>query len=302
VVIGSFVPAGIGLGAFVLVELRRAHPMIDLRLFRNPRFSAASLAVTALYFALFGTIFFQTLYLQVVLGYDPLGAGLRSLPFAVVLLVVANTTPRLVARIGTRPVIVTGMVLVALSQLGRALFTVHSGYDALLVTQCLFALGMGLTIAPATASIMGAVPASRAGVGSAINDTTRQVAGALGVAGMGSLGASIYHDYVGRHLAAVRLPAAAAGAAHDSIGGAATVMAHLAHPQAGALFLVARRGFVQGLDAASWVAMAVTIAGALVAWVFLPAGMRVGATAPPAPAPSTGRDDTVAEVAHEVDV
>ena len=83
--------------------------MLDLRLFRNPRFTAASLAVTALYFCLFGTIFFQTQHLQFVLGYDPLGAGLRSVPFAVVLLVVANTTPRLVARAGTRAVITTGL-------------------------------------------------------------------------------------------------------------------------------------------------------------------------------------------------
>ena len=88
------------LALFAVVELHRRHPMLDLRLFRNPRFTAASLAVTALYFCLFGTIFFQTQHLQFVLGYDPLGAGLRSVPFAVVLLVVANTTPRLVRWVG----------------------------------------------------------------------------------------------------------------------------------------------------------------------------------------------------------
>ena len=102
--------------------------MLDLRLFRNPRFSAASLAVTALYFCLFGTIFFQTQHLQFVLGYDPLGAGLRSLPFAVVLLVVANTTPRLVARLGTRAVITTGLLIVAASMAGRVGFTTHTTY------------------------------------------------------------------------------------------------------------------------------------------------------------------------------
>ena len=180
------------LGLFALVELHRRHPMLDLRLFTNPRFTAASLSVTALYFCLFGTIFFQTQHLQFVLGYDPLGAGLRSLPFAVVLLVVANTTPRLVRWAGTRAVITTGLGVVAVAMALRAGFTVHTGYPAILLTQCVFALGMGLTIAPATASIMGAVPAGRAGVGSAINDTTRQVGGALGVAVMGSIGASIY--------------------------------------------------------------------------------------------------------------
>jgi MFS transporter, DHA2 family, multidrug resistance protein len=276
-VVGAFAIAIVVLAAFVVVELVRRRPMLDLRLFRNPRFTAASLAVTTLYFALFGTIFFQTLHLQVVLGYDPLGAGLRILPFAVVLLVVANTTPRLVARVGTRAVIVAGMAVAAVSEVGRAGFTVHSGYDAILVTQCLFALGMGLTIAPATASIMGAVPAGRAGVGSAINDTTRQVGGALGVAIMGSVGASIYHRYLGAHESAIHLVSTAAGPAHDSVGGAATVASHLPPNQAAALIEVARHGFIQGLDAASWVAAGVCVLGALVALLFLPRGMRVGA-------------------------
>src|SRR6202011_3857107 len=137
-----------------------------------------------------------------------LGAGLRSLPFAVVLLGVANTTPRLVRWAGTRAVITTGLSVVALSMALRAGFTIHSGYPAVLVSQCVFALGMGLTIAPATASIMGAVPRGRAGVGSAINDTTRQVGGALGVAVMGSVGASLYrrgapHALAGGHLGPV---------------------------------------------------------------------------------------------------
>ncbi len=280
-VLGSFAAAVAVLGTFALVELHRRHPMLDLRLFRNPRFTAASLAVTALYFALFGTIFFQTQHLQIVLGYDPLGAGLRSLPFAIVLLVVANTTPRLVARVGTRSVIVVGMVLVAASQVGRALFTVHTGYEGILVTQCLFALGMGLTIAPATASIMGAVPAGRAGVGSAINDTTRQVGGALGVAVMGSIGASIFHDQMSSHLtAAAHLSPAAAGAAHDSIGSAAGLVGQVTPAQAEIVVAAARHAFISGMDAASWLAAGVALAGAGVALVFLPRGMRVGSAAP----------------------
>jgi hypothetical protein len=156
----------------------------------------------------------------IVLGYDPLGAGLRSVPFAVVLLVVANTTPRVVRWAGTRAVIPTGPAVVAVSMLGRASFTVHTGYPAILVTQCVFAFGMGLTIAPATASIMGAVPAGRAGVGSAINETTRQVGGALGVAVMGSLGASVYRHSATHALAGANLPAAISAKALDSVGAA----------------------------------------------------------------------------------
>jgi EmrB/QacA subfamily drug resistance transporter len=299
-VVGSFVVALAVLATFGLVELRRRHPMLDLRLFRNPRFSAASLAVTALYFALFGTIFFQTQQLQIVMGYDPLGAGLRSLPFAIVLLVVANSTPRLVARVGTRSVIVTGMVLVAVSQVGRALFTVHTGYEGILITQCLFALGMGLTIAPATASIMGAVPAGRAGVGSAINDTTRQVGGALGVAVMGSIGASIYHAQMATHVGVAHLSTAGAAAARDSIGAAATVAAKAPGAQAQLVMAASRQAFTNGLNAASWVAAGVALAGAAVALVFLPRGMRVGAEAKPEE-PDMDQID-LTELALEVDV
>ena len=273
----AFSIAFVTLASFVAVELRRARPMLDLRLFRNPRFSAASLAVTALYFCLFGTIFFQTQHLQFVLGYDPLGAGLRSVPFAVVLLVVANTTPRLVARAGTRAVITTGLVIVAASMAGRVGFTTHTTYTGILATQCLFALGMGLTIAPATASIMGAVPSSRAGVGSAINDTTRQVGGALGVAVMGSIGASLYRRSIGHSAAVLHLPAKAL----DSVG--ATLAAGNGLPP-GARQLAsnaASRAFMHGLDLASLVGVFVALAGAATAARFLPPAMRLGADAVP---------------------
>jgi hypothetical protein len=290
VVLGAFGVALVMLTSFAYVETHRRAPMLDLGLFRNPRFSAASLAVTALYFCLFGVIFFQTQHLQFVLGYDPLGAGLRTLPFAVVLLVVANATPRIVRVAGTRAVITTGLALVALSMLTRAQFSVHTGYGGILFTQCLFALGMGLTIAPATASIMGAVPAGRAGVGSAINDTTRQVGGALGVAVMGSVGASLYRHSAAQALAAVHLPASVSAQALDSVG-PALAAAHQLPPALGlTVGDAARRAFIHGLDVASLVGFAIAVGGALLAWRFLPAGMTVGAGAPvpevpPSPAP-----------------
>jgi hypothetical protein len=242
--------------------------------------------VTTLYFCLFGTIFFQTQHLQFVLGYDPLGAGLRSVPFAAVLLVVANTTPRLVGRAGTRAVVTTGLLVVASAMALRALITVHSGYPVVLVTQCIFALGMGLTIAPATASIMGAVPPDRAGVGSAINDTTRQVGGALGVAVMGSVGASLYRRSTGHALAGVHLSHAASAGALDSIGSALATARTLPAATARAVTDAARHGFVHGLDVSSYVAVGVALAGAAIAWRFLPAGMTVGAAAP-APVPAS---------------
>jgi hypothetical protein len=249
-VLGAFVLAVTAFATFVAVELRTADPMLDLRLFRNPRFSAASLAVTTLYFALFGVIFFQTQHLQFVLGYDPLGAGLRSLPFAVVLLVTANATPRLVARAGTRGVIVTGLTVVAAAMLLRTQFDASTTYGAIFWNQCTFALGMGLTIAPATASIMGSVPPERAGVGSAINDTTRQVGGALGVAVMGSVGSSAFRRAV--HA--------------ESVGGALG---------AGAPRDLVAQAFVHGQNLASLVGFVVVALGAVGAGRLLPRQARV---------------------------
>ncbi|MCU1376282.1 MAG: drug resistance transporter [Actinomycetia bacterium] len=250
VVLGSFAVAVVAFAAFVAVELRQREPMLDLRLFRNPRFSAASLSVTTLYFALFGVIFFQTQHLQFVLGYDPLGAGLRTLPFAVVLLVAANATPRLVARAGSRTVIVTGLSIVAASMLLRTQFDAGATYADILWTQGLFALGMGLTIAPATALIMSSVPPERAGVGSAINDTTRQVGGALGVAVMGSVGSSAFRraidaDSVGS--------AIGAGMNHDAVA----------------------QAFVHGQNVAAVIGLFVVTVGAVGAWRFLPRQARV---------------------------
>jgi len=282
-VAGAFSVAVVMLASFAYVETHRRSPMLDVRLFRNPRFTAASLAVTSLYFCLFGVIFFQTQHLQFVLGYDPLGAGVRTLPFAVVLLVVANTTPRIVRVLGTRAVITAGLTLVALSMLARAQFDVHTGYGGILLTQCLFALGMGLTIAPATASIMGAVPAGRAGVGSAINDTTRQVGGALGVAVMGSVGASLYRHSAAHALPAAHLPATVSAQALDSVGPALAEAHQLPSALGHTVTDAARSAFIHGLDVASLVGFGIAVAGALLAWRFIPAGMTTGA---PAPAPA----------------
>jgi MFS transporter, DHA2 family, multidrug resistance protein len=292
----GFAVAVTALASFVVAELRSAHPMLDLRLFRNPRFTAASLAMTTLYFCLFGTIFFQTQHLQFVLGYDPLGAGLRILPFAAVLIVVANATPRLVNRVGTRAVVTTGLLIVAVSMAGRVGFTTHTTYTGILITQCLFALGMGLTIAPATASIMGAVPSARAGVGSAINDTTRQVGGALGVAVMGSIGASLYRRSIGRAAAAAHLPARAL----DSVGSTLAASSRLPAGTRAATIDAAHHAFIRGLTISSLVGVVIALVGAAIAARFLPAPTRVVVPAEDALMVDVLRDD--AEFVFEAEV
>jgi EmrB/QacA subfamily drug resistance transporter len=270
VVLVSGAVAVVLIAAFVAVELRHRAPMLDVRLFRNPRFSAASMAVSTLYFALFGTIFLMTQHMQVVLGYDALGAGLRTLPYAVVLIIVANATPRLVARLGTGPVITAGLLLVALSQVLRMVSTADTGYGPILASMVTFAFGMGLVIAPATASIMSAVPPERAGVGSAVNDTTRQVGGALGVAVMGSIASSVYRHGVGDRLRGDGVPRGSLARIDDSVGGAFGAARDLGGTQGDAVLDAARHAFIDGVRASSFVALVLLLGAAVAARRLLP--------------------------------
>ncbi len=292
VVVGAFVGSLAVLGIFTVVELHRRHPMLDLRLFKNPRFTAASLSVTALYFCLFGTIFFQTQHLQFVLGYDPLGAGLRSLPFAVVLLVVANTTPRLVRWAGTRAVITTGLGVTAAAMALRAGFTVHTRLPGDLPEPVRVRPRHGADHRPGDGVDHGRGPRGAGGVGSAINDTTRQVGGALGVAVMGSIGASIYRHSASHALSGAHLSPAVSAQALDSIGSALGAAGSLPSATAQTVADAAKQAFIRGVDIASLVGFVVAVVGALMAWRFIPAGMRVGAPAAP-PASVPVRVDTV---------
>jgi EmrB/QacA subfamily drug resistance transporter len=262
---------------FVLHEIRTPAPMLDVGVFRNPRFAGASVAVTAVYFCLFGTIFLLTQHLQELLGYGTLAAGIRTVPFAITLMIVANLTPRIVARFGQRLPIVVGLLVVAGSQLLRIASTPTSGYGIIFLSQVAFAFGMGLLIAPATASIMGAVPAARAGVGSAINDTTRQVGGALGVAVMGSVAAAGFRDSLARHA-----PTVGSGA-RESLGAALSTARTLTDGGAAQrLVVAAHQSFIHGLRLASWVAFAVALIGAAAAWRMLPGGVTVSGASSPA--------------------
>ena len=186
------------LAIFVAYELKRDEPMLDVRFFSNPRFTAASISVTLVSFALFGFIFMATQYLQFVMGYSPLSAGVHTIPFALAVMVMAPRSAKLVERFGTKRVVATGMLLFAVGLLVASTSTVTSGYGIVFVAIVLMGSGMGLTIAPATESIMGSLPKEKAGVGSAVNDTTRELGGALGCRG------DRQHPVVGVHRASHR--------------------------------------------------------------------------------------------------
>jgi Na+/melibiose symporter-like transporter len=272
VTLAAFAVGAVVLGAFALWERRSTHPMLDLRFFENPRFTAASLGITSVFFAMFGATFLLTQFLQFVMGYTPLRAGAALLPWAAVMLVVAPASPRLVERIGTKAVVTTGLVLVTIALTLLATAPVDSTYVGdVLWRMVIMAFGMALVMAPATESIMGSLPRAKAGVGSAVNDTTRQVGGALGVAIVGSVMSSIYRGQMGDVLAGTSLPAGAAEQAQSSLGGALGVAGAIGGDAGAALARAAHEAFVSGLHRGVLVAAAGAAIGAFVTWRWLPA-------------------------------
>src|SRR3954454_21682551 len=191
-IVAAFAAAAALLSAFVAWELRSREPMLDLRLLRNPRFSAASAAITLAFFAMFGTVFFLPQYLQSVLGFSALEAGVRVLPVAAGLVIGGPSSARLAERVGTKVVVALGMGLIAAALALMTGYQVDTGYGYVALTQVILGLGIGMAMAPATESIMGSLPLAKASVGSAVNDATRTTGGALGVAVLGSLLSSGY--------------------------------------------------------------------------------------------------------------
>ncbi|MFF0488542.1 DHA2 family efflux MFS transporter permease subunit [Nocardia sp. NPDC004068] len=261
--------------AFVLAERRVDSPMLDVRLFANMRFSAASAAVTVGFFTLFGFIFLMTQYFQFIRSYGPLSTGVHLLPVAVSVAVGSAVGTRLAVTIGTKAVVTAGLALQAGFYFWVAAdITPTYPYGVIAIQMVVYGLGMGLTTAPATESIMGAVPAHQAGVGSAVNDSTRLLGGTLGVAVIGSVYASLYGARLDTGLPK-SLPSALADLAHQSIGAAYGLADRLTAAGQGATAEAVRwaatDAFDHGLRVGCVVAGAVAAGGALLAAAFLPA-------------------------------
>src|SRR5215207_7793221 len=269
VILAGFAIAVGALASFVWWERRIDEPMLDVRFFANPRFTAASVNVTLVFFALFGFIFLATQYLQFVLGYSAFEAGLRTLPFAFALMVMAPLSSKAVQWFGTKRVVVTGMLLFASGLVVASTSTVDTGYSRVMIAMVLMGAGMGLSVAPATESIMGALPLHQAGVGSAVNDTSREVGGALGVAIVGSMLSSLYSSDLDAKLPA-NVPSQVRDAAGQSVGAALQVSSQLGRVGA-PLADAARESFADAMSRASLVTAAVAVVGAVLAWRFLPA-------------------------------
>jgi len=277
-VLAGFAVGIVAFVAFALWELHTEHPMLDLRFFRNPRFSAASATITLTYFALFGSTFLLTQYFQFVLGYSPLKAGFMASPVAIGLMIGGPNAPRLVRRFGTKYVVATGLAIVGAGLLCYASDTLMSSVLLGCLVRAAFGLGMGLTTAPATESIMGALPRGKAGVGSAVNDTTRQTGGALGVAVLGSIFAANYRKVIAPDLAA--MPADARHLAHDSIGKAIGYVERAPDALGGVVHDGAVHAYLQSMHVVYPIAAAVVACAIVVTLRYLPARAAAPALAP----------------------
>jgi EmrB/QacA subfamily drug resistance transporter len=279
--VGGFVLAAIALAGFVAYELRVEHPMLDPRLFRNRRFSAGSATITLTFFNMFGMFFLLTQYLQFVRGYTPLEAGVRVLPSAFMMILVAPRSPKLVQIFGVRRLVRGGFLLTAVGFVMLGLAQRDTPYAVVALALMLTGGGMAALMPPASQLIVASLPISKAGVGSAVNDVTREVGGALGIAVLGSVMASLYRSNAG-FADAIAEPGAR-DIAHESVGGALGVANRALDAgliDVGAydrIVTAAGDAFLKGSSAAFFVAAGVAVFTAVVVGRYLP----VGSTAVP---------------------
>jgi Na+/melibiose symporter-like transporter len=266
----SITVAGLAVGVAALVgfvawELRQASPLLDVRILRHRGLAAGSITMMALFAVMFGLFLVLIQYLQAVLGYSALGAAAGLLPLAATMMPLSNVSPRLAARFGTRPVLIAGLTAFAAGLVLLATSaSVDGGYWAVLPGLVILGTGMGLAMTPSTTAITESLPPERQGVASALNDTVREIGGALGVALLGSVLNASYRDGVAP--AADALPAEAGEAVRDGIGGALAVAGQLGDAGPG-LADAARASFVDAWSTSMWTGLGVTVVA--LAWVVL---------------------------------
>ncbi len=287
-VISLLALAAIALPAFVIIERRVAAPMVDFTFFRTRTYVGANVVAFLISFAMFAQFFFLTLYLQNVLHYSPLETGVRFLPSTVLIIITAPLAGRLADRVGSRPLMTVGLLIVAISLVIESRLTVHSGYGLLLPGFVLMGLGMGLVMSPMSTAAMNAVDRSKAGAASGVLSMTRMVGSTFGVAVMGALVATIGGSKIDSGLP--HIPAATRTAIVDALGSGGTVGgSHVpAHVVA-----VAKDAFVSALSTGLTVSAAVTLCGAVAAWVLI--AKRIKQAAPEA-AQTGASEEASAEV------
>jgi EmrB/QacA subfamily drug resistance transporter len=291
--LSCFALAAVLLVSFTLVELQTAHPLLDVRVFTVPRFSAGAASIAVAFFCLFGFIFLVTQYFQFVKGYSTLSAGVHTLPFAIVAAIVTPLAAVAALKVGTRLVVGAGLLLMAggLVMAGLTSKPDAAFFGPIIVAMVLLALGLSCITAPATEAVMGSLAADQVGAGAAVNNTTRELGGTLGVAVLGSVFASAYGPRIAKVFKPYPVPVAARQAAHQSMAAALAVVGHAPEVAQPALRAGAFSAFGSGLTAACMVGAGVAVLGALGAFAFLP-GRAASRAAGPESEPLVALDRT----------
>ncbi|MBX3284214.1 MAG: MFS transporter [Acidimicrobiales bacterium] len=269
----TFALSAVAMGLFLWRESTARYPMLDLKLFRDRRFSVASGGMTLTFFAMFGTFFLVAQYFQLVLGYSPFQSGLLQLPMAIVMMALAPNIPKFVARFGAARVVPVGLSFIGVGLLAFSQVQTDSSIWAVYLAIIPLAAGMATTMTPLTTLIMSSVPLGKAGVGSAMNDTTRELGGALGVAILGSVVTSRYTTSLGPAIAG--LPAQARGIADSGLSGALAVADRIGGTQGAGLADAAKSAFVDGLSTAAIAGAIAVFLAAAAAYFLLPHGESV---------------------------
>lgn len=271
------------LAGFVWHEKRSSHPAIDITHFRKPAFSAAVAAIALVFFALMGVTFFSAFYLQSVRGYSALQSGLLIVPLAAAQMIFAPRARLVVDRFGARAVCTVGMLLVAAGLASFALFGTGTPVWVLCLVFFVQGTGMAHIMPPVTVAVMQALPREKAGSGSAINNTFRQVGGALGIAVLGSVLSTVYRGDIEGHLGAV--PAGARAVAGESIEATLGVAEKLGPVAGKPLVAAANDAFISAMHVTALGSAAVALIGALVVGLYLPGRTRAGTAEPADQAP-----------------
>jgi EmrB/QacA subfamily drug resistance transporter len=270
--LACFATAAVLLTAFSLLELRTEGPLLDVRVFKIPRFTGGALSISVAFFCLFGFIFLITQYFQFVKGYSTLSAGVHTLPFAIVAAVATPIAAVVALRVGTRLVVTVGLLLMGG---GLVVAALNSSADTpyfgpLIVAMVLLALGLSCITAPTAEAVMGSVADDQRGAAAGVNNTTRELGGTLGVAVFGSVFASSYAPRITSAFRSLPIPAGPKGEADQSMAAALAVVAHAPHAVQPALRTIAFTAFHSGLRVACIAGAGVAVLGAVAAFRLLP--------------------------------
>ena len=266
-VLVALIAGVVGLGSFVWWQLRTEHPMLDMKLFSRPAFSVAALSVTLVFFALMGIFFSMSQLFQLVMGYGAFESSLRTLPLMMLMMFVSPFVPNIVKKFGTRWTVTSGLVLVTTAFVIMSQWPTIPSYTQIIASMAVMMSGMALTMTPATTMMMSAVPRNRAGMGSAMNDTTRELGGALGVALLGSVLGTAYSSKIAESIS--KLPSEVQEIAENSLAGALVVAEKLG-PMGEPLVAAAKEAWMNGLSEAMLIAAGIVAVAAIVSAIWLP--------------------------------